>query len=338
MRLKLAAQKLGELGGMLGLLEGGRLPVLADLGVTLAAGDAGHAQVHAHLGALAGEVGLELVEDVLLVLVGDVLVVLDGLGVHAVLMLGGKLQLTLDLLEHGGRGMAHRALRRGLGAFVDVTADLADPLCRHRCSFLSLRDGLSRLAFLGDLSRCFLRAGSLQGGHGTNGRASKLGGALAKNGAGARLEAGAVLGVREARGVPQATRLHHASGDLHVAAEFERLDDLARHHGAGLQGIEQVVARALEALEVGELIGAATRLHAEALEELRGGVLRENRQVEAARGTDELGRVVARHARHRDALGLGGGLDHRIDNAGVVLALPLRAEQIQAITQLVKSL
>ena len=117
-------------------------------------------------------------------------------------MLGSKLQLALDLLEHGGRGMAHRALRRGLGALVDVTADLADPLCRHRCSFLSLRDGLSRLACLGDLSRRFLRAGSLQGGHGANGRASKLGGALAKNGTGARLETSAVLGVRKARDVP----------------------------------------------------------------------------------------------------------------------------------------
>ena len=149
-------------------------------------------------------------------------------------MLGGKLQLALDLLEHGGRGMAHRALRRGLGALVDVTADLADPLCRHRCSFLSLRDGLSRLTFLGDLSRRIFGTGSLQGRHGANGRAGQLRLGLAKDGAGARLETSAVLGVREARSVAQATRLHHASGDLHVAAEFERLDDLARHHGAGL--------------------------------------------------------------------------------------------------------
>ena len=94
-------------------------------------GDARHAQVHADLGALAVEVGLQLLEDVGLVLVGDVGVVLDRLVIDAVLVLGGELKLTLDLLESAGRSVADRALRGRLGALVDVTADLADPLIHN---------------------------------------------------------------------------------------------------------------------------------------------------------------------------------------------------------------
>ena len=45
----------------------------------------GHAQVHADLGALAVEVGHQLIEDELLVLLGDIGVRLDGLAVDAVL-------------------------------------------------------------------------------------------------------------------------------------------------------------------------------------------------------------------------------------------------------------
>ena len=66
------AQQLRELRGVLRLFKGCLFPVQADLGIALAVRDARHAQVHAHLGALAVEVRLELLEDVLLVLVGDV--------------------------------------------------------------------------------------------------------------------------------------------------------------------------------------------------------------------------------------------------------------------------
>ena len=43
-------------------------------------------------------------------------------------MLGGQLQLTLDLFEHVALGMTDRAFGRSRFAFVDVTADLANKL------------------------------------------------------------------------------------------------------------------------------------------------------------------------------------------------------------------
>ena len=107
--LQLLAQELGELGGVLGLLIGGLLPVEAHLGIALAMGDAGHAEVHADLGALAGEVGVELLQDVGLVGVADVGVILHGLGVDAVLMLGSQLALFHDL-ELGAVHLADGAL------------------------------------------------------------------------------------------------------------------------------------------------------------------------------------------------------------------------------------
>ena len=93
--------------------------------------DASHAQVHAHFGALAVEIGFQLIEDELLVLVGDGLVVLHGFGVDAVFMLGGKLLLAFELLERACRSVAHGAFRGRLGAFVDVTAYAADPFGFH---------------------------------------------------------------------------------------------------------------------------------------------------------------------------------------------------------------
>ena len=113
--LQILAQDLGELGGVLGFLVGGLLPVQADLGVALPVGNAGHAQIHADLAALALEVGHQLLEDVLLVFLGDVGVVLHGLGVDAVLMLGGQLAFLHDL-ELGAVNAAHGALE----AFGDV--------------------------------------------------------------------------------------------------------------------------------------------------------------------------------------------------------------------------
>ena len=131
--LQILAQDLGELGGMLGFLVGGLLPVQADLGVALPVGNAGHAQVHTHLAALALEVGHQLLKDVLLVFLGDVGVVLHGLGVDAVLMLGGQLAFLHDL-ELGAVNAAHGALE-AFGdelAFVDITANGAHKFLHNR--------------------------------------------------------------------------------------------------------------------------------------------------------------------------------------------------------------
>jgi hypothetical protein len=131
-RLELAAKELCELCSMLSLFIGGLLPIQADLGIALAVRNARHAEVHADFAALAVEVGHQLVKDILLVLFGDVRVVLHGLAVNAELVLGSELELTLDLFEHIALGVAHGALRRSLGAFIDITANLAKPLF-HNC-------------------------------------------------------------------------------------------------------------------------------------------------------------------------------------------------------------
>jgi hypothetical protein len=59
------AQKLGELGGVFGLLVSGLLIVKTDLGIALAEGDAAHGKIHADLGALTVEVGAQVLDDVL---------------------------------------------------------------------------------------------------------------------------------------------------------------------------------------------------------------------------------------------------------------------------------
>ena len=129
--LEVRAEELSKLRSVLRLFVGGLLPVQADLGIALAMGDARHAEVHADLAALAVEVGHHLLEDILLILFRDVGVVLHGLAVNAELMLGGELQFTLDFLEHIALGMAHGALRGSLGAFIDITANLAQPLLHN---------------------------------------------------------------------------------------------------------------------------------------------------------------------------------------------------------------
>ena len=122
--LERAAQELGELGGVLGFLKGGLFPVQANFGIALAVGDAGHAEIHADFGALAGEVGLQLLQDVLLVFLGDVV----QLGTHAEDVLSGQLDLALDLGELGAGNAADRALEIGghLVAFIDVAANGAN--------------------------------------------------------------------------------------------------------------------------------------------------------------------------------------------------------------------
>ena len=138
--LEIFAEHLGELGSVLRLFVSGLFPVQADLRIALAVGDAGHAQVHADLGAFAAEVGLQLVEDILLVRLGDVGVVLDGLGVDAVLMLGRQGQLALDFLEHVAFGMTDGAFCRSSVAFVDVATDFADKFLHddflRKCCFV----------------------------------------------------------------------------------------------------------------------------------------------------------------------------------------------------------
>ena len=126
---------------MLSLFIGGLLPVQADLRIALAVGDAGHAEVHADLGALAVEVGLELVEDELLVLLGDAV----ELRADAELMLGRELQIALDDLELLAGNTADRALE-ALGqliAFINITADGADILLHNKillkCCFCCFR-------------------------------------------------------------------------------------------------------------------------------------------------------------------------------------------------------
>ena len=139
-----AAQQLGELGGVLGFLKGGLFPVQADLGIALAMGDAGHAEVHADLGALAGEVGLELLHDVLLVFLGNAVHLVGD----AEDVLSGELHLTLDLVELGSGGLADGALEvggQGLGLdhvtangtyeFHIVSSCLINSCCKLSCIY-----------------------------------------------------------------------------------------------------------------------------------------------------------------------------------------------------------
>ena len=132
--LQLGAQQLGKLCGVLCLFICGLLPVQADLGIALTMSDTGHAQIHTHLGALAGEVGLQLLEDICLVFVGNSGVVLNGAVVYAVLMLSGQRQLALELLELVGANAAEGTFEisgQGL-ALVNITANSANILS-HNC-------------------------------------------------------------------------------------------------------------------------------------------------------------------------------------------------------------
>ena len=90
------------------------------------------AQVHADLGALALEVGHQLVEDELLVFFADVGVVLNGLCVDAVLMLSSQL-IGLHDLELGTVDLADGALE-AFGhslCFVNITANGANKLLHN---------------------------------------------------------------------------------------------------------------------------------------------------------------------------------------------------------------
>ena len=120
------AQQLGELGGVLGLLQRGLLPVQADLGIALAVGDAGHGQIHADLGALALEVGAQALDDLLLDLGGDIRAELLA---DADDVLGGPAHLSLLFFELAAGDLADRAELGGIVSLVDVTAYGAYPFC-----------------------------------------------------------------------------------------------------------------------------------------------------------------------------------------------------------------
>ena len=110
-------QKLGELGSVLRLFVGGLFPVQADLGIALPVGHTGHGQVHANLGALAVEVGAQILHDVLGSTLG-----------HAHHVLSGPTHLGALLHELAAGGLALGTFLRGLVAFMDITANAANIL------------------------------------------------------------------------------------------------------------------------------------------------------------------------------------------------------------------
>ena len=124
------AQQLSKLGSVLGLFQSGPAPILTNLGIALTICHAGHGQIHADLSALAGEVGVQTVDDLLLDLGGNRLA--EGLA-HADHMLGSPAQLTLLLGELGGGNTALGALLGGILTLINITADRADPLLHSKC-------------------------------------------------------------------------------------------------------------------------------------------------------------------------------------------------------------
>ena len=123
------AQKLGKLRGVLRFLMGGLFPIQADLGIALPMGHAGHGQIHANLGAFAGEVGAQTVDDLLLDLSGDICAKLMADAHH---MLGGPGHIGLLLYKLGAGDAALGTLLRGLLAFMNITAHRTYPFF-HRC-------------------------------------------------------------------------------------------------------------------------------------------------------------------------------------------------------------
>ena len=110
---------------MLSLLQAGLLPVQANLGIALAMGHTGHGQVHTHLAALALEVGAQTGDDLLADLGGNVLAKDLAHAYHVLGSPGLLLGLQGELLT---ADVAHRALGRGILAFMNVTANRTDPL------------------------------------------------------------------------------------------------------------------------------------------------------------------------------------------------------------------
>ena len=88
-------------------------------------GHTGHSQVHTHLAALALEVGAQTGNDLLADLGGNVLAKDLTHAYHVLGSPGLLLGLQGELLT---ADVAHRALGRGILAFMNVTANRTDPL------------------------------------------------------------------------------------------------------------------------------------------------------------------------------------------------------------------
>ena len=114
----------GKLGGVLGFFKSGLFPIQADLGISLAVGDAGHGQIHADLAAFAVKVGAQLVNDMLL----DILRHLGAKGLaNADDVFGGPGQFTLHFSKAGTGDLALGAELGRRVAFMNITANRADP-------------------------------------------------------------------------------------------------------------------------------------------------------------------------------------------------------------------
>ena len=111
------AQQLGELRSVLSLFPSGLLPIQADLRISLAVGHTGHGQVHADLGALAGEVGTQVLHDVLRSALG-----------HADHVLSSPAHFGALLHELRCGSMALRTFLGGLLALVNITTNAANKL------------------------------------------------------------------------------------------------------------------------------------------------------------------------------------------------------------------
>ena len=117
------ADQLGELRGVLGLLPGVTLVGLGDLGIALTVGLTAHGQVHAHLGALAHEVVLQTLPELL----AGALAVTD-------LVNGDEIEVALlfdNFHELVFACLAERALLGSLGTFVNVPAYGTTPFLCH---------------------------------------------------------------------------------------------------------------------------------------------------------------------------------------------------------------
>ena len=123
------AEELGELRGVLGLFQTGLFPVHADLRIALAVRNARHGQIHADLAALALKVGAQTGDDLFLHLGGNIRAEHLADADDVLRRPGLLLRLQREL---AAGDMAHRALRRGRIAFMNVTANRANPLFHNK--------------------------------------------------------------------------------------------------------------------------------------------------------------------------------------------------------------
>ena len=331
-RLALAAQKLSELSGMLGLFVSCLFPVQADFGVALAVSDARHAQVHAHFRALAREVRLQLLQNVVLVLVGHVGVILDGFSVNAELVLGGKLHFAFNLLEHFSASAADGALEIGgkLFAFVDVTANFANPFRHDRFSFCLFCFWILVLycfvRIARDVVAFFLRSARRLR---STRRCRRL-----------LFHARSVTRVRDGRLVGERLGLRDQRRELKVAAQILHGNNFTGNEAAGIRIVQQAVLAAFHAVEQAvcfarwfacEFVHVAARLHAKVPEVLKRRVIGQDGQVERACFLNELGREVLLHATQRDVRRACGGLHGGVHNATVVARAIACGKQVQSV-------